>query len=216
MTRIAFISDLHADVHALRDALASIERLGCQQVICAGDLVDHGVFPEETLRLLIERRIPCIRGNHDRWATRGDQLVRDWDVSAEAMKFLRELPASWSGRIDGVRVVVWHARPGSDMAGIYPDISEEDAAAMLETSACDVLVVGHTHLAFARRVTGGRMIVNPGALLRDPANPMETAMLLDPESGRFVPGPAPGGGTFGVLDLPRGKFTIHRVDRSPL
>jgi hypothetical protein len=28
--RLAIITDLHADVHALRDALAQIERLGCR------------------------------------------------------------------------------------------------------------------------------------------------------------------------------------------
>ncbi len=211
MKRLAFISDVHADVHALRDALASIDRLGCDQIICAGDLVDYGVFPEETVRLLMERRIPCIRGNHDRWAARGDQLARDWDVSAEVMSFVRDLPVSWSARIEGMRVVVWHARPGSDMYGIYPDISEEEAAAMLETAACDVLVGGHTHLAFQRRVTGGCMIVNPGALLRDAAHPRDRAMLFDPESGKFVQGPAPGGGTFGVLELPTGTFTVHRA-----
>lgn len=45
MKRVAFISDVHADVHALRDALASIERLGRDPIVCAGDFVDYGVFP---------------------------------------------------------------------------------------------------------------------------------------------------------------------------
>src|SRR5580658_692973 len=44
MSRLAIVSDVHADVHALRDALAQIERLGCDAVVCAGDLVDYGLF----------------------------------------------------------------------------------------------------------------------------------------------------------------------------
>jgi len=51
MKRLAVFTDLHADLHALRDALSQIERLHCDAIVCAGDLVDYGVFPEETRRL---------------------------------------------------------------------------------------------------------------------------------------------------------------------
>jgi hypothetical protein len=33
MTRLAVISDVHADLHALRDALAQIERMGCAAIV---------------------------------------------------------------------------------------------------------------------------------------------------------------------------------------
>jgi predicted phosphodiesterase len=66
MTRLAIVTDVHADVHALRDALAQIDKLGVDQILCCGDLVDYGLFPDETLTLVRERRIVTIRGNHDR------------------------------------------------------------------------------------------------------------------------------------------------------
>ena len=210
MTRIAVISDVHADVHALRDALASIERLGCDEVICAGDLLDWGLFPEQTIALLRELRIPCIRGNHDRWAVRDGRDASAWDLPRDAVAFLAELPTHITRVVDGVRVAIWHARPGSDLQGIYPDASEEELDALLTQASCDVLVVGHTHVAFARSVARG-LVANPGALLRDPAHPMDQAMLFDRESGRFVPSPAPGGGTFAILELPSRTFTIHRA-----
>lgn len=193
MTRLAIITDVHADVHSLRDALAHIDRMGCDRIVCAGDLVDYGLFPDETIRLLIERAILTIRGNHDRWAVETRKRDRGWRLSFEAITWLRRLPLSWSARLDGVRVAVHHGRPGSDMIGIYGDIPEDDAAALLEVAACDVLVVGHTHTAFERRVTGGRVIVNPGCLLRDPAEPMDV----------------PARGTFGILDLPSTTFTVY-------
>lgn len=46
---IAVISDVHADVHSLDAALQQIRDLGCDQIVCAGDLVDFGLFPEETI-----------------------------------------------------------------------------------------------------------------------------------------------------------------------
>jgi hypothetical protein len=96
MARIAIMSDVHADLHALRDALGMIDALGCDRVVCADDVVDYGIFPEETISLVRERKIPCVRGNHDRWATSsGGALSHDeqdgagvdatsWDLSRAA------------------------------------------------------------------------------------------------------------------------------------
>src|SRR5580658_4323042 len=116
--RLAIISDLHADVHALRDALAQIERLGCEEIVCAGDVLDWGRFPERTIALLQERRIATIRGNHCRWALSEGHDSSGWDLTPRAIEFLESLPASWTRTIDEVRVAVWHARPKSDMKGI--------------------------------------------------------------------------------------------------
>ena len=206
--KLAIISDIHADVHALRDALAEIERMGCDEVVCAGDVLDWGRSPEATIRELRERRIPTIRGNHDRWAVHEGRDASWRDLTPAAVAFLEGLPASWMRRIDDVRVAVWHARPKSDMKGIYPDTSTTELASQLDRADCDVLVVGHTHVPFARFVDR-RLVCNPGALLRDPAVPMEGGMLLDRESGKFVPAPAAGGGTFGILEVSTLRFTVH-------
>lgn len=229
--RIAIVSDVHADVHALRDALVQIERLGCDRIVCAGDIVDYGVFPEETIALLRERAVPCIRGNHDRWVVERGRVgalaagapdtdpigaardARGWLLPSDAVRFLAELPLRWDIVADGVRVAVRHGSPSSDMDGIYPDqATPDDARRWLEQAGADVLIVGHTHLAFAMRTLDGGMIANPGALLRDAANALAGhAMLFDRNTGKFVPAPAPGGGTFGVLDLPSREFTVHRA-----
>jgi predicted phosphodiesterase len=116
--RLAIVADVHADVHALRDALAQIERLGCDGILCVGDLVDWGVFPEETISLVRERRIPCIRGNHDKWATAEGHDESGWDLTDRAVEFLESLSTHLSRTLAGVRVVAWHARPGSDVEGV--------------------------------------------------------------------------------------------------
>ena len=167
-----------------------------------------GPIPEATLALLRERRIPTIRGNHDRWALRNGRDDSGADLTPTAIHFLSALPESWSRTIEGVRIAVWHARPYSDMHGIYPDAPLDELEGVLDRAECDVLIVGHTHVPFARYVDR-RLVCNPGALLRDPAHPMESTMLFDRESGKFVPAPAPGGGTFGVLEIQTLRFTVH-------
>ncbi len=60
-----------------------------------------------------------------------------------------------------------------------------------------MLLVGHTHRPFALRALGGGLISNPGALLR-----METVQGGAVHAGE---------GTFGLLELPSGRFSVHRA-----
>lgn len=193
--RLAIITDVHGDLHVLQDALSQIERLGCDEIVCAGDLVDFGLFPGETISLLVERGIPCIRGNHDRWAVKDG--AKGWDLAPEAKSFLADLPLRWEKRVEGTRVAVHHGSPRGDMDGIDPENIDLALADMLLRKAdCDVLIVGHTHRAFRLDVAGARSILNPAALLRDPAPAGDNP---------------PATGTFGVLELPSREFRVCRA-----
>ncbi|MFI5298697.1 MAG: metallophosphoesterase family protein [Polyangiales bacterium] len=197
MHRLAVISDVHADVHALEAALSLIERLGCHSIVCAGDLVDYGLFGDETLDLLAARKIPCVRGNHDRWALDGDGHGGGAELSRPSRRFLAALPRSLAMTIEGVRIAVHHASPRGDMDGIDPDeTSFALAAEHLRAAAADVLIVGHTHISFALDVEGVGTIHNPAALLRSPAS--------DDDLPRAT-------ARFGVLELPTKRFSVYRV-----
>ena len=204
--RLAVVSDVHGDVHALGDALRVIDAMGCDATVCAGDTVDYGLFPNETLALLAERAIPTVRGNHDRWAFDRDYRSGSAsELSTASRRFLRATVGSWSFEYDGTRVEVWHARPGSDIEGIaaptaprHPlelDVPRPELNASALLRGADVLIVGHTHQAFALRF-GDRLIANPGALLRDPAPGAENP---------------PATGTFGVLELPERRWRVFRA-----
>jgi putative phosphoesterase len=196
--RLALISDVHADVHALRDALTAIDRLGCDAVMCAGDIVDYGLFPDETIALLRERRIATARGNHDRWAVEDDPRSSVVELSGASQSWLAGLPLSLRATHEGIRVAVHHARPGDDMRGIPTDVDAHEARQLLQLADADVLVVGHTHHAFRLDVEDAGTIVNPAALLRDPATASPDAT-----------------GTFGVLELPSLAFSVWRATGEP-
>jgi len=210
--RIAVFADVHADVRALRDALAQAERLGCKHAICAGDAVGYGQSPEETVALLCGRNIPCVRGNHDRWATdpakAGQVTGRLSDASLE---YLGNLPRVWKQVREGVRLAMCHGTPTSDMDGIHPgEVTSAEVQRLLAATEADVLIVGHTHAAALIVDVGGGMIVNPGALLREPAEKASPAPVLYHQRRRkFIEDAAAPRGTFGVLDLPSKTFTLH-------
>jgi putative phosphoesterase len=205
--KLGIVSDVHADSEALGDALREMERLGCDHVVCAGDVVDWGDRPETVIEILRDRRVPTVRGNHDRWALKDGRTSEGVELTPRAMAWIERLPPSYSMRVDGLRIVVVHGRPGSDMQGLYPD-DLDGATAALDRAGCDVLVVGHTHVAFSLAVDGGRrMVVNPGALLRKAPPEMGRDVVLLGGKGAI----ATSHGTFGVLDTNARAFEVHAL-----
>ncbi|MBS2023357.1 MAG: metallophosphoesterase family protein [Deltaproteobacteria bacterium] len=188
--RIAVFSDVHADQESLELALGRIQAMSCDVTICLGDVVDSGSNPNEVVRLLRDRQIPTIRGNHDRWAAK----ERSSALSEDVREWLTRLPTHWRMSAEGLTLAAWHARPGSDMNGIPRGFATPDLQIVARRSGADVLFVGHTHEPFCRRVIGGWMVANPGSLLR-------------------VNNPAgvPTSATFATLDLPSLRFKVFRV-----
>ena len=63
--RIAVISDIHANLHALEAVLAAVDADGVDELWCLGDLVGYGPRPNECVALVRERASTCLVGNHD-------------------------------------------------------------------------------------------------------------------------------------------------------
>jgi predicted phosphodiesterase len=211
MTHLALIADVHSDSDALAAALRRIDDLCADAVVlCLGDAVDYELPPgtEETIRLLRDRRVVAIAGNHERWVLADGRAEQR--LSPTSVDWLRSLPCSWSETIDGVRVVAWHARPGSDMDGI-DSVEPCEVPGLLSEAEADLLVVGHTHEPLIlEALDRPGLIVNPGALARSTGS--QPPWLLDPETGRFSRSEPKPGGTFTVVELPDRRVAVHRVE----
>lgn len=63
---IAFISDLHANLAALKAVLADIDGLGkVERIFCLGDVIGYGPQPLECLELAASRTKLMLMGNHE-------------------------------------------------------------------------------------------------------------------------------------------------------
>ena len=196
VVRIALFSDVHANALALRSALADAERRGADRIFVAGDLVGDGPHPAEVVGLLGEREIPCIRGNVDRQvlqaareegeAESDKDRNRAWtarQLQPDVLEWLDELPPEREVKIAGNAVRIVHGSPLSDTDYIYPSITPRGLRGKLEGDAPDLLVCGHSHVPFTKKVAGVR-VVNCGSVGR-PADgdPRGSYALVDLEDG---------------------------------
>jgi predicted phosphodiesterase len=64
--RVAIISDIHGNLDAFGQVLNDIDASGIDTVVCLGDNVGYGPEPEQVIRQVRARKIPCVMGNHER------------------------------------------------------------------------------------------------------------------------------------------------------
>jgi len=71
-SNVAFLSDIHGNVHALRAVLQDMGEQGINERVCLGDVVGYGGSPGECVDLLMQHGIPCVQGNHDAMVATGE------------------------------------------------------------------------------------------------------------------------------------------------
>lgn len=153
---IGIISDIHGDLKALERVLDRLDHQhSVEHILCAGDLVGRGPRQDDVVRIIRERDMPTVRGNHDEWM---------YDLSADNTAYLKNLPLHWRGRAEGVSLFMCHGKPGNNMWGLYRDhISETLLNMMLQSLSTHVLITGHTHVPMYMRVEQG-CLINPGSI----------------------------------------------------
>jgi protein phosphatase len=170
--KILIISDVHGNAEALNALTESYDELWV-----LGDLVNYGPEPAPVIRSLRQRATLIVRGNHDHAvgydvdprcsppframaeATRQHALKT---LSEEDKHFLRDLPLTASVERDQRRFFLCHATPSDPLFAYCPPDSRAWVDEIAAVDA-DVILVGHTHLPFVRRI-GNRTVVNPGSL----------------------------------------------------
>jgi putative phosphoesterase len=170
--RVAALYDVHGNLTALDAALAEVDEAGADVVLSGGDLL-LGFQPAECLERLRERDAVFIRGNCDR-AVAGDAPSDDpwidriaWTaarLSGEHLDLVRAWPETARLDVDGLGPVLFcHGSPRSDEEILTAVTPPKRLDPILDPVQENVVVCGHTHVQFDRRL-GDRRLVNAGSV----------------------------------------------------
>jgi diadenosine tetraphosphatase ApaH/serine/threonine PP2A family protein phosphatase len=129
-----------------------------------------GPMPAETLDLIMDLDALAIRGNADRALLEEPEaggLADEWvqaQLTDRHREFIAALPETVEIVVEDVgRVLFCHGSPRSDEEMILRTTPEEWLRKMLDGVGADIVVCGHTHMQFDRRVDGHR-VVNAGSV----------------------------------------------------
>jgi putative phosphoesterase len=169
--RIAVLSDIHGNLHALDRCLTDVkERGGADVIVAAGDLCKDGPKPRGVVKRLRSIGAQCVRGNTDRMVgvedletlepedARGAQWVRD-KLGPEATAWLAQLPLTVSFGDDENGLLIFHATPQRDDEHIWPDAADEQLERIFSDVAQRTVAFGHLHVPYVR-MWRGRTLVN--------------------------------------------------------
>jgi putative phosphoesterase len=162
--KLGIISDIHGDVYRLKQALAVLEANDVHKIVCAGDIVQGISRADEVVKIITEKHIECVRGNHDRWYFEFD---KDRDQSDSTSQFLLSLPQTRKLTLNEMRILIAHGTPWNDAEIVTADTLSHHAdrfAAEL-ASQYDLLILGHTHRPMLVRL-GNLQIINPGSICK--------------------------------------------------
>ena len=176
--KVSLISDLHANIFALRTVLDDLNKEGVERILVAGDIVGYYYWPREVVDVLMsDGRFQCVRGNHENIL---QQVLSDEDAALHYRRkygsgyevcrsqltdaqidWLISLPEEIRVDIDGMQFHVGHGALGSSDEYIYPDAPL--GKLLSNYSDAEFTAFGHTHYPFLH-THEGRYLLNPGSV----------------------------------------------------
>jgi predicted phosphodiesterase len=207
--RVAVISDVHSNLHALEAARREIEREHPDEIWNLGDSVGYGPKPNECCQALERLATISLVGNHDLAAIGQLPLEEFSPVAARAALWTQEHLSDAARRyLEALApesrahgVALFHGSPREPVWAYV--LRPVDAADAFYRTSEQVLLVGHSHFALTASLvddrldfepapggmtvdlTRGRWLLNPGSIgqPRD-GDPRAAYLLLDLDSGR--------------------------------
>lgn len=163
--KLGVITDIHNNLVALKVVVEKLQELQCDKIICCGDIIGIGPYPEETVQYLMQTPdLIAVRGNHEKYLL--DEMPSEYPneehmsyeemkhhkwghslLSKESVDFLRSLPYKVSIKSEGYTLSVLHYCMDCD--GYYingktnPD--ENDLKKMFADVEADIVLYGHNH-----------------------------------------------------------------------
>ena len=187
--KYAVITDVHSNIFALKAVMSEIDKIKPDKILCLGDIVGNGAYPEETVQYIRRREdILCVKGNHDLFVNLNltsfpivDTRLKMFRWTQKALsnasrKFLNDLPSVLTFEDCGKKIVAFHYPKNSK--GRFKDLiylpSDDQVRELFDGLKGDIFLFGHEHTGSLTEIDG-KLYLNFGTL----------GNMLEKDSARF-------------------------------
>lgn len=177
--KIAFFSDIHANLPSLEAVLADIDSRKPDAIYCLGDLVGYAPWPNEVVQQIRSRYIPTIAGNYDEGVgnasddcgcayktdedkARGEDSITYTNrvIGKEERVYLRTLPrhirlefeiSKGSRDNKKLQLLMVHGSPRKINEYLFADRDKKSMVRIMEQANADIMLFGHTHKPYHQK-----------------------------------------------------------------
>ena len=172
--KILVIGDIHGNAEALRAVMQA--ESDADATVFLGDALLSGPQANETAELLLELDADIsIMGNHDEevfdhslfahwpeeWVALNEWIIARLDRST--IEPIHEYLPAGRYEIGGLEMFLHHGEIDKKMPAVLPDAPDASFHAMDGDSDCPLVMFGHTHVQFTKRI-GDKTYINPGSI----------------------------------------------------
>lgn len=202
--RIAVVTDIHGNWTALEAVLADLRETSPDLILHGGDLLDGGSSPVAVADCVRDLGWLGVLGNGDEMLAQPESLdefasgskapeslwVAVREMAAATRAALGEERIGWLGAmpplLEQSPVELVHASPECVWRAPGPEASNSELESLYGPVGQPVVVYGHVHRPFVRRLAGSRVVVNAGSVgLPYDGDPRASYVLIDNEEARI-------------------------------
>jgi putative phosphoesterase len=180
--KLAFFSDIHANLPAFEAMLRDMDQQQPDAVYCLGDLVGYHIWPNEIIAEIRQRKIATIAGNHDLKVIGLNSDPEDIQqpgkqyayhiVKENARNYLKTLPhylrLEFQLNDDVLKLFLAHGSPRKVDEYVLIDTDQQYVLDMMNEAGADILFVGHSHKPYHRVIQAAegnyKHIINTGSV----------------------------------------------------
>ncbi len=175
--KLGVISDVHANIHALRAVWTTFNERGVTKTVCLGDLVGYGASPVEVIEWMRDYQVTTTLGASDaRIAYELSEAIEprqgvadvtlEWTktlLSERDRQYLRSLKVSERIQTPSGRIKLFHGSPDDPETRLDLRAPAPELESLLASQRCNIVLCGGTHVPDVRKTSTG-LFVNPGSV----------------------------------------------------
>lgn len=180
MTKLAILSDIHANLPALEAVMEDLSQFAVDYIVVAGDVINFGPFTQQVVQRVVENNWAVIRGNGElflldygtprapqEWNDPVEFPIPPW-LNRQLDTHFKNTIATWADTLtlrfsDAPSLRVVHGTPQSHWNSLWPTLSDEQIEKFLAGVDENTVIAGHTHLPMNRQA-GRWHLLNPGSV----------------------------------------------------
>lgn len=177
--QIAFISDLHGNVDALKAVFKEINRLKIKKIFCLGDILNYYYHPDKCIDMLTKHNVSCIKGNHEKIFLNtiknnkkkkfysnlyGNSIfINHKKLLDKHIIFLKKLKSQIKITINKKKFLLAHGSPWKSNFYFYPNTKRKWFNKIAKYKY-EYIILGHTHVPMKIKINEHMTILNPGSI----------------------------------------------------